>query len=114
MAKTPICKKELQSFLGLTNYYRKFLKDYAKITACLFDLIKADATFEWGPEQQQQLEMLKIMLMRDPKLAYPQDDGMFVLDTDASNDSIGAVLSQDQDGSVRVVAYASKRLGPGQ
>ena len=58
--------------------------------------------------------MLKLMLMTAPILAYPQDDGMFVLDTDASNDSIGAVLSQDQGGITRVVAYASKRLGPAQ
>jgi hypothetical protein len=70
--------------------------------------------FHWEAEQQNAFEVLKEKLVSPPVLAYPLARNTFILDTDASNHSIGAVLSQLQGDSEKVISYASKRLGPTQ
>lgn len=76
--------KELQRFLGLCVYYRKFVKDFAKIAQPLYSLLKKDQRYVWGEGQQSAFEELKMRLTTAPVLAYPDYDKPFILHTDAS------------------------------
>jgi len=75
-----------------------------------YPIVEKSRQFEWTEDFYTALQSLKDALISAPVLALPRDKGMYVLDTDASNYSIGAVLSQMQDGEERVIAYASKAL----
>ena len=108
---TPTSTKEVQQFLGLAGYYRRFIRDFAKIARPLHKLTEHKATFKWTRECQDSLEALKRKLVTSPVLTYPDYSKPFILDTDASDTGIGAVLSQvDDNGDERVVAYASRLL----
>lgn len=104
--------KELQAFLGLTNYYRRFVQGYADIARSLHNLTRKGVTCYWGAEQEVAFGALKKALTTAPILAYPLAEGRMILDTDASNFSIGAVLSKEQGQVERVISYSSRRLGP--
>ena len=90
----PTSVKEVRSFLGLAGYYRRFVKGYATIATPLNHLMKKDQPFEWTDKTQEAFETLKNALTSSPVLAMPNDRGEFVLDTDACDRAIGAVLSQ--------------------
>ena len=108
---TPTCSRDVQKFLGLASYYRRFVKDFATIAKPLYRLTEKNATFVWDDEAQSAFSNLRQRLVTAPTLAFPNYDLPFVLDTDASDVGIGAVLSQRQkDGSEHVVAYASRTL----
>ena len=94
--------------MGLVTYYRKFVENFSKVAKPLIDLTKKRARWKWDKEQQQAFETLRIKLIEAPILAYPRYDTPFILQTDASDDCIGAVLSQVQDGAERVIAYGSR------
>ena len=100
--------------MGLASYYRRFLPNFASIAAPLNHLTKKDTKFtthEWTEECEKAFQLFKTALCEPPILSYPQKDaGTFILDTDASGVGIGAVLSQIQDGSEKVISYASKTL----
>jgi len=102
--------KEVRSFLGLASYYRKFVPAFAGIAAPLHALAGKYQVFKWTEDCERAFEGLKGMLISSPVLAMPRDGDPFVLDTDACDVSIGAVLSQVQDGHERVIAYASRTL----
>ena len=105
--------KELQSFLGFTNYYRRFVKNYSELVSPLTKLTRKNVTYVWDEQCQRAFQHLKDYFTGAPLLAYPLvDGGIFILDTDASGDAIGAVLSQVQQGEERVIAYASSTLEP--
>uniref|UniRef100_A0AAV2IR00 Reverse transcriptase/retrotransposon-derived protein RNase H-like domain-containing protein n=1 Tax=Knipowitschia caucasica TaxID=637954 RepID=A0AAV2IR00_KNICA len=106
--------QELQAFLGLCNYYRKFVPSFAELASPLHNLLKKGTVFQWTDEHQAAFTMLKEKLTTAPVLGYPRTEGKFILDTDASNNSVGAVLSQIQWGEERVLTYASSRLSPAQ
>lgn len=106
----PVNVREVRSFLGLCSYYRKFVKGFAEIARPISALVKKEAKFVWTSQCQEAFEKLKYNLTHAPVLAYPRVEGQFILDTDASRDSVGAVLSQEQDGVERPVAYYSKTL----
>ena len=106
----PTNQTEVRSFLGLASYYRKFIVKFSEVAKPLTDLTKKDKPFVWTPECENAFITMKGMLTTSPILAYPQRDVDFILDTDASKSAIGAVLSQEQDGKERVIAYASKTL----
>ena len=110
----PNSKTELRSFLGLINYYRKYIKDLATITYPLTRLTQKNKPFIWSEECQISFDKMKELLVSAPILGYPQQDGQFILDTDGSQFGIGAVLSQVQNGTERVIAYASKSLNKAQ
>ena len=107
---TPVKRKELRSFLGLCSYYRKFVRDFASIAAPLHALTKENQAFVWDEACDRAFEQLKRALTSTPVLRYPDPKKEFVLDTDASNHGIGAVLSQKEDGQERVVAFYSRAL----
>lgn len=107
----PKCRKDVRSFLGLTNYYRKFIKNYSNIAKPLHNLTRKDFDFAWTSECQSAFETLKSALTSPPILAFPNFDKPFILATDASGVGIGAVLKQKtDDGKEQVVAYASRVL----
>ncbi|KAL5011242.1 hypothetical protein ScPMuIL_011676 [Solemya velum] len=110
----PSTVKDVQSFLGITNYYRRYIPHYAELAEPLYALLPKGIEFIWSESQQTAFETLKAVLASPPILAFPISDEVFILDTDASNFSIGAVLSQQQGPEERVIGYASKRLGPAQ
>ncbi|GFW60783.1 retrovirus-related Pol polyprotein from transposon 412 [Trichonephila clavipes] len=108
--KRPENLRELRSFLGLCTYYRKFVKGFSNIARPLHKLTESKQKFQWTKECEDSFLQLKEALTSSPILIYPQPDKPFILDTDASNESVGAVLSQEIDGQERVVVYWSKCL----
>ena len=107
---TPTSVQEVRRFIGLASYYRRFVKDFATIAEPLHNLTKKNAHFQWSTEHQSAFDTLKHCLTTAPILGYPLDQGEMILDTDASDTGIGAVLSQMQDGAERVLAYGSRKL----
>ncbi|PIK40375.1 KRAB-A domain-containing protein, partial [Apostichopus japonicus] len=105
---------EVRSFLGLSSYYRRFVKGFAKKAAPLNDLIKKETVFVWDDNCEEAFQYLKFVLINPPVMAFPDFGLDFVLYTDASQTAVGAVLAQEQDGKERVIAYASSTLTPPQ
>ena len=107
----PESKKNIQQFLGLANYYRRFIKDFGTTAKPLQRLLEKNIAFEWTQQCQAAFDHLRKCLMTTPILAFPDHSRHFVLDTDASDTGIGAILSQVQDdGGEVVIAYASRSL----
>lgn len=100
----PKNSKQLMSFLGLANYYRKFIKDFAKLAGPLYHQIKRDQKFEWDTGCMEAFIKLKEVLTTEPVLAYPDFSKEFSITCDASGQGVGAVLEQEG----RVICYASK------
>ncbi|KAJ8004302.1 hypothetical protein DPEC_G00157720 [Dallia pectoralis] len=125
----PQTLSELKSFLGFAGYYRRFVKDYSKITKPLNDLTRGYPPYRkgrkvtpcpegylnpkepfasrWTPACQEGFEKIIAKLTSSPVLPY-------VLHTDASTSGLGAALYQEQDGDMRVIAYASRGLSPSE
>ena len=101
---------EVQGFLGLASYYRRFIKNFAAIAKPLHRLTEKGREFCWTEACADAFKELKHRLTTAPILAFPDYNLPFILDTDASGTGIGAVLSQVQEGEERVVAYASRTL----
>jgi len=101
---------QLRSFVGLCAYYRRFVPDFSNICKPLFVLTQKGQPFIWGDAQQEAMDTMKTLLTSAPILGYPREDAPYILDCDASNSGVGAVLSQVQDGEERVIAYGSKVL----
>ena len=106
--------KELQAFLGTVGYYRQYIKGFATIAKPLTRLTGARETWQWTKDQRESFETLKRCLLTAPVLGYPDHRLSYILDTDASKEGIGAVLSQIQDGEERVIGYYSKTLSPAE
>ncbi|XP_046393726.1 uncharacterized protein LOC124161448 [Ischnura elegans] len=102
--------KQLQSFLGLAGYYRRFIHNFSQIARPLHELLKKNAEFEWKGEQEEAFQNLKEILMTEPILQYPDFSRPFLLTTDASNKALGAILSQGTPGKDLPIAYASRAL----
>ena len=101
---------EVRSFLCLASYYRRFIQGFAEIAKPLHRLTERNNTWHWTKECQETFRELKTRLINAPILAYPSSEGRFILDTDASGQVIGAVLSQVQNGVEKVISYASRSL----
>lgn len=111
---TPQSVSDVRSFLGIASYYRKFISEFSTIAFPLTQLTRKDKRFDWTRECDEAFLRLKEALTSAPVLAYPVSTGRFILDTDASNYGVGAVLSQEQDGVEKVIAYGSKTLSRSQ
>ncbi|KAJ8016400.1 hypothetical protein DPEC_G00006830 [Dallia pectoralis] len=104
----PTTKQQVKSFLGLASYYRRFVKGFSNIAFPLTGLLGKNREFKWTSECQQAFAILKQALGEAPVIAPPVPSEPFILDTDASNVSMGAVLAQPGPEGERVVAYFSR------
>ena len=111
---TPQDKTQLLSFLGYINYHREHLPHMAEYSSTLYELTNKSVPWNWTKKHQKHFEALKEGLVSSPCLAYPKQNGKFILDVDASAHSLGAELSQVQEGETRVVAYSSAVLSKAQ
>ncbi|CAI7888030.1 unnamed protein product [Closterium sp. NIES-53] len=107
--KTPKNVKELQQFLGFANYYNRFVLNYAKIAAPLTNLLKKNTPYQWEAKHQEAVEQLKTALTSAPVLILPDPELDYVIEADASDQAVGAVLMQDQGKGLQPIAYL-KRL----
>ena len=103
--------REVQRFLGLVGYYRRYIQDFSMIAKPLYWLTERGRAFEWTDECDAAFQELKKRLISAPVLVFPYFDKPFLLDTDGSETGVGAVLSQlSDDGQECVVAYGSRTL----
>ena len=117
----PTNHDDLRSFVAFCGYYRRFVKDFSKVTKPLTDILPPTATkkkvkkkqcqeWNWGQEQEDTFNKLKEILTSPPILAYPEFQKPFEIHTDASAKGLGAILYQTQNGQKKVIAYASRSL----
>ena len=108
---TPQTILHIQQFLGLTGYYRKFIENYASISAPMLELIKKEPKWLWTTKHQSAFDALKRSMMEYPILRMPDLQKTFYLYTDACGVAIGAILSQkDSDNNEYVIQYISRTL----
>lgn len=105
---TPQNSKDVRSFLGLAGYYRKFVQHFGIVARPLFNLLKKHTPFQWTAETETAFQVLKQKLIQAPVLQLPDFAKTFLIDTDACDTGVGAVLQQDG----HPIAYMSKPLGP--
>ena len=107
----PEDKKQLMRFLGMVGFYRKFCRNFSVVALPLTDLLGKRVVFEWSDKCTSSFEALKAMMACEPVLAAPDVSTQFVLEVDASERGIGAVLLQDDAyGISHPVSYFSKKL----
>jgi len=103
--------KDVQKFLGLANYYRRFVKDFAKIAKPLYEMTRKENKWSWRERQQKVFEELKKRFTMEPVLVTPNLDKEIRVEADASDFVMGGVLSMKcEDEKWRPVAYISKSL----
>jgi len=107
---TPTNKKEVQSFLGFTNFYRRFIKDFSEHACLLFNLTQNDCTWHWKVSKQSVFDKLKESITSAPVLISSDSMKPFCIEADSSDFTIGAVLFQDD--RWHPVAFFSKSLSP--
>ena len=109
--KQPTKVVQVQQFLGLCGYYRKFIENFAKLAAPLYKITRNDVKFEWSIECQEAFEILKSKLLSYPILRQPDFKKPFIVHTDACGVAIGAILAQiDENGHEYVCIYSSRLL----
>ncbi|KAK5670272.1 hypothetical protein QVD99_8720 [Batrachochytrium dendrobatidis] len=108
---TPKKMRDVQVFLGFTNFYRALIINYSNITCHLTKLFKKDVPFKWGPEQERSFLELKAAFASADFLVHPDDSRPFILETDASDFAISGVLSQyDDKDTLRPVAFYARQM----
>ena len=107
--KIPIKIKEVESFLEFANFYKQFIKNFS-YTAKLLNKLKGKKEWKWGEEQQEAFKELKEKITSQLVLALPKREEKFQVETDALGHTIGGVLSQEQDGKWRPIAFLSKTM----
>jgi hypothetical protein len=100
----------VRAFLGLSEYYRSFIKAYAAISRPLNQLTKKDVKFEWAGAHQLSFDKLNAVLTSHSVLAHPRFYLPFILSCDASNYAISAILRKIQNGKERPLSFASRIL----
>jgi hypothetical protein len=111
---TPTNKKEVQSFVGFINFYRRFIPNFSQHARPLFDLTMKNVRFIWGSPQEDAFVMLKGLVTSAPVLALPDSDLFYRLEANASGVATGTVLSQQsrEDSKWHPVSFLSKAFSP--
>ena len=112
--KRPENVTEVRSFIGFCSFYRRFIKDFAGIAKLLHQITKKNSRFTWNLECHNAFEKLKEVLIDSSVLKHPHYNSPFIVDTDASDNSLGAVLSNIVDGVEYPVVFASRVLTPAE
>lgn len=111
----PKCVKDIRRLLGLGGFYQRFIQNYSKIVAPISDLLrKNQKKFVWTEKAEESFQELKTALVSAPILANPDFQLPFVIESDASDNAVGAALIQHIEGEPRVIAYFSKKLSSTQ
>uniref|UniRef100_A0A3P8R7J1 Gypsy retrotransposon integrase-like protein 1 n=1 Tax=Astatotilapia calliptera TaxID=8154 RepID=A0A3P8R7J1_ASTCA len=112
----PETRKKLQSFLGFANFYRRFIRNYSQVAAPLTQLTSPKVSFTWSPEAHAAFAKLKRLFTSTPILTHPDSSKQFVVEVDASDAGVGAVLSQRSGplNKLRPCAFFSRRLTPAE
>ncbi|GJY76726.1 integrase, catalytic region, zinc finger, CCHC-type containing protein [Tanacetum coccineum] len=105
---SPTTPTEVRQFLGLAGYYRRFIKDFLKISKSLTELTQKNQKYILGEDQESAFQLLKQKLCEAPILALPEGNDDFVVYCNKSHQGLGAVLMQRE----KVIAYASRQLKP--
>ncbi|KAJ8007710.1 hypothetical protein DPEC_G00096990 [Dallia pectoralis] len=134
-SKTPQTVGEVRKLTGFLGYYRSYIQDFSRIAKPIYELLQTKSgnaqilkrgkttkrpqlpsrePVDWTPQHQEVLEQLITLLMTPPVLAYPDFNLPFTLHTDASDQGLGAVLYQRQNGKLRVIGYGSRTLTPAE
>ena len=106
----PANLRELRAFLGMTNFYRKFVRGYSDRVAALTQLLRKEEPFVWGDDQETSFLDLKNCLVEAPVLRVAEEDRPFVVHTDASDIAFGGVLMQNFGMGLQPIAFMSKKL----
>ena len=111
---------DVRSFLGFVGYYRRFIRDFSKISKPIREVIiglenqtkrvAKKTLINWSEAAQSAFEVLKELCVNAPILAFPNYKLPFILHTDSSTEGLGAVLYQKQEGNLKVIAYASRSV----
>ena len=111
-AARPTTKKQARAFMGLANYYREYVPNFAAVTVPLTDLLKKGQpnAVKWEEPQERAFHTVRTLLTRRPILRLPDPKRTYILRTDASNYGVGAVLMQVHDGKPYPVSYGNKKL----
>ena len=108
---TPKNKKQLQSFLGICNYYRKFQSNYSELTSKFAQQLSSKDKWRWGPEQDTTFQMIKEKFLSTVMLHHPNFNKAFYMNCDASDVSLGSILyHEDEEGNHLVISFASRTL----
>ena len=105
--------KEVESFLGFTNFYRRFLQDFSHIAKPL-NKLKGKKEWTWTEEHQKAFEKSKGKIMSQPVLSLLKREGKFRVEMDASEHTIEEVLSQEQEGKWKPIAFLSRTMQPAE
>lgn len=107
----PKCNKDVRRFIGLASWYRRFISNFSSIVSPITELLKGKIKkFEWSKEADAAFLKLKSALVSAPVLANPDFSRPFVIQTDASDIGIGAVLVQEYEEGEKVISYMSQKL----
>ena len=109
---TPTSRKQLQRFLGFANFYRRFIRDYSRVATPLTSLTSVKVPFLWSPAAEAAFTKLKILFSSAPVLVHPDPNSQFIVEVDASDSGVGAVLSQrsNSDQKQHPCAFFSRQL----
>jgi len=110
----PENRKQLQRFLGFAHFYRRFIQDFSKVAAPLTKLISTARPFSWSTEAAQAFLKLKTLFTTAPVLIHPDPTRQFIVEVDASDNGVGAVLSQYSNQKLHPCVYFSRRLSPAE
>ena len=106
--------RDVRSFLGFANYYRRFVYNFAEVAHPLTELTKKGVEWQWGPMEQRAFQLLKQRLCEAPILLYPDPQRPYVVVTDASGSAARGVLMQDHGDGLRPLAFMSKAFKPSE
>ena len=109
--KTPMKVKDIESFLGFANFYRRFIQNFSHMTKLLNEL-KGKKKWTWNKEYQKAFEELKEKITSQPVLFLPKRERKFRVEIDVLRHTIGGVLFQEQEGKWKLIAFLSRTMQP--